>query len=139
MYTIRPEVYHPIACLNTMYKLYTTSLMVSSTPRSMGSYPQSKKHSARVRQVAMTRSHFGDMQGEHLSMAWIDYSKAFDSVPHQDMLRMMRVPRIVCEAIGGLMGRWRPSFNISKSVWTKPIQYHKGLFQGDALSPCCFA
>lgn len=44
------------------------------------------------------------LENECLGMAWVDYSKAFDSVPHGWFLESMKAPACVVRAVGDLLG-----------------------------------
>eukprot|EP00794_Sanderia_malayensis_P009458 gene9458-biopygen7807 len=79
-----------------------------------------------------------------LSVAWVDFKKAFDLVPHEHMLctlEAMKAPRIVTNTIRRVMPHWRTAFNFVSSgrpCRTKELPIVRGLFQGDSLSPLLF-
>ena len=106
-----PKQYRPIACLNLMYKLYTSSLMemLMQHVETFGLLPEEQKALRRGRAgchdallVDRMIVEDSEMRGKQLAVAWIDYAKAFDHVPHawiNLMLREMQVPLLVREAI----------------------------------------
>ena len=76
-----------------------------------------------------------------LHTAFIDYQKAFDSVPHTWLIRVLEVYNIAPPVIAFLrtaMGGWRTSMCLhagGNSVRTGIIPIKRGIFQGDSLSP----
>ena len=77
---------------------------------------------------------------KNLSMAWIDYKKAFDSIPHSWILETMSMYKInnqLQELIRQSMKYWKTMLiHEKKPIGEIPIQ--SGIFQGDALSPIIF-
>ena len=76
----------------------------------------------------------------NLAMSWIDYKKAYDSVPHSWILECLRLykidPRLVT-FIRQSMSHWRTTLSAnSKSIADVTIKC--GIYQGDALSPLLF-
>ena len=86
------------------------------------------------------------MQIKHrnLSMAWIDYGKAFDSVPHSWILKALDLFEISSVLINFLrknMPMWETTLNLShenSNLKSKPIKIDSGIFQGDSLSSSLF-
>ena len=82
--------------------------------------------------------------GRNLSVAWIDYQKAFDKVPHlwlKSMLRAIRAPVLVRRTMGKIMGLWKTGLEIPMrdGVVRESVSFKRGLYQGDSLSPLLFA
>ena len=106
--TKNPKNYRPITCLSTTYKLLTSVL----TDRTYSH--QERNDLFPLEQKGCTRGSYGckdqlminkmilencKKRKRNLSCAWIDYKKAFDSVPHQWIPRSLELfkvsPRIV--------------------------------------------
>ena len=80
----------------------------------------------------------------NLSMAWVDVRKAYDSVDHTWLAKVMRIhrfPKWLCGTIIHLAASWNTKIvAVTKqgpeiSRW---IRFIKGLPQGDALCPRLF-
>jgi len=81
----------------------------------------------------------------NISIGWIDYRKAFDSVPHSWLLEILRLYKIhpsLVETLQACMLTWSTTLMIRASGNTPPesvdIQVKRGIFQGDSLSPLWF-
>ncbi len=79
----------------------------------------------------------------NLSVAWIDYKKAYDRVPHdwvQRMLNDIKAPRYIRNNIANLIPMWSSRFELGRGRRTVKVnlQFRRGLFQGDSLSPLLF-
>ena len=81
---------------------------------------------------------------KNLSTAWIDYKKAFDSVPHSWILKclqMYRIHPVLITFIEESMSQWRTNMTLVYKegvLETGPIRIKRGIFQGDSLSPLLF-
>ena len=81
---------------------------------------------------------------KNLSTAWIDYRKAFDSVPHSWIIKVMQIYKVSSDLIKYIthsMGTWQTKMILncsSGSITTNPIRIKNGIFQGDSLSPLLF-
>ena len=67
-----------------------------------------------------------------LSVAWIDYQKAYNRVPHEwlsGMHSFIKAPFSVQYVLDNLQKQWCSMFC---------VQFRQGLFQGDSLSPLLF-
>ena len=76
----------------------------------------------------------------HLSMAWIDYRKAYDMVPHswmQDMMSMVKVAGNVTGLLTNSMNLWKTEITVNGDV-LGDVDIRRGIFQGDSLSPLLF-
>jgi hypothetical protein len=90
-HTKEPKNYQPITCLLTMYKMLTGIIArrISSYLEEHGILPAEQKgcHSGRKGckdQLLISKAIFEDCKKrrKNLNVVWIDYQKAFDSVPH---------------------------------------------------------
>ena len=81
---------------------------------------------------------------KNLSTAWIDYQKAFDSVPHSWILKVMeiyKVSAIVTKFVQQSMTNWKTVMilnNNKDTISSRSINIKRGIFQGDSLSPLLF-
>ena len=77
-------------------------------------------------------------------MAWIDYHKAFDSGPHNWILKVVDLSKISSALINFLrinMSMWETALNLThqnSNIKSKPIKIKSGIFQGDFLSLLLF-
>jgi hypothetical protein len=77
-------------------------------------------------------------------MAWINYQKAFDRVPHSWIIKYLETIGINTKVISftqKVMGYWRTRMRLhaeNKLVETEDIKIQCGIFQGDSLSPLLF-
>ena len=75
---------------------------------------------------------------------WLDYCKAFDSVPHLwiiKVLELAKVPNKILIAIRNIMDLWATKVNLftnNTSIKTNTINYITGVLQGDCLSLMLF-
>ena len=79
-----------------------------------------------------------------LICVWLDYQKAFDSVPHDwllESLRLAQVPPMLVNAISRLTKSWATRLFLDgakSSLHTDIVRYRKGILQGDSLSVLLF-
>ena len=73
-------------------------------------------------------------------MAWIDYKKAYDMVPHSRIIECLDL-FVVAENIKSLfvnsMGKWKVMLFSGNSELGE-VEIKQGIFQGDYLSPLMF-
>jgi len=151
--TKEPGQYRPIACLNTMYKTLTAVVerVVRAHVMMHQILPQEQCALRKGRRGCFDALMIDSMVTEdamhrhrNLDVAWIDYRKAFDHVPHgwlREMLELCRVPLKIQQCLSDLQTKWRTVFSLKHAggeLTTPEVQYRRGLFQGDALSPLLF-
>ena len=151
--TVNPKNYRPITCLSTLYKLLT-SILTERTYRHLDQQnilPTEQKGCRRGSYGCKDQLLINKMILEHanskfrnLSTAWIDYKKAFDSVPHSWILRSLEIfkisPTIIC-FLKASMALWETNLYLSHSNGTltsNGMQIQCGIFQGDSFSPLLF-
>ena len=77
-------------------------------------------------------------------MMWFDYKKAFDSIPHNwiiKALQLAKVPSKIINAISQLMKVWATKTTLkagNETIETHVINYLTGALQGDCLSLLLF-
>ena len=84
------------------------------------------------------------IMGKPLSVAWFDYEKAYDRVPHKWVMKVLKT--IKCQgwirrSIELFSKHWTSVLElrtVGKVVRSTSVKYNKGLFQGDSLSPLLF-
>ena len=76
----------------------------------------------------------------NLSMAWIDYKKAYDMVPHSWILKcleMVGAAKNIISTISNSMVNWKTVLTSGGTVLGQ-VDIKRGIFQGDSLSPLLF-
>ena len=79
-----------------------------------------------------------------LSTAWIDYRKAFDSVPHDwiiDTLKIHKFDATITNFIETTMKDWKTSLHLTHTngeMSTPEFEIKTGIFQGDSPSGLFF-
>ena len=141
--------YRPIACLPMMWKLLTgifadkiydhlhaNSLLIDEQKgcrkRSRGTKDQLLIDRAVLRDAKLKK--------RFLSMAWIDYRKAYDMLPHSwilDTLGMVKVAKNIKGLLKRSMSDWKTVLTASGKTLGE-VDIRRGIFQGDTLSPLLF-
>lgn len=148
----KPDQYRPIACLNTSYKLLTSvmSKQLMAHVEENEILPEEQLALRKGRRGCTDALLIDHMISDNawarnagLSVAWIDFKKAYDRVPFAVIIEVLRasgVPQTYLEVLGMLMGKWESVFEVKSGKKTVKvnIEYKRGLLQGDALSPLVF-
>ena len=77
-------------------------------------------------------------------MAWIDYRKAYDSIPHSWILKTLRMyifNEKVIRFMEASMNNWNSTMKLHYNdgcIITDPIKIKRCIFQGDSFSPYYF-
>ena len=145
--------YRPITCLPTLYKILT-SIIAERTYNHLEEsnlLPAEQKGCRKGSygckdQLLINKSILEDCESKrkNLSTSWIDYRKAFDSVPHSWIIKTMQIYRLCPTLINYItysMSTWQTTMTLtysSGSIVTNPIRIKRGIFQGDSLSPLLF-
>ena len=151
--TNNPKNYRPITCLTTMYKLLT-SIITNRMYEFLdinNIFPDEQKGCKRGSYGCKDQLLIDKMILENcknnrrnLSTAWIDYKKAFDSVPHEwiiKALEMYKVSPTIVKFLKESMNAWSTTLVLNHSQGTNTfpdIDIACGIFQGDSLSPLLF-
>ena len=151
--TRNPKNYRPIACENIMMKTYTGTLALLLdehlnenniiAPEQAGA---KKGMWGCTDQLLINRVVTNEVTKgrRNVNMIWLDYRKAYDSVPHAwiiEGLKLAKVPDNIIGAIQHLIRKWQTELNIptvNGNIRIGEILYKKGVFQGDYLSVMLF-
>ena len=83
-------------------------------------------------------------RGRDLSMAWIDYKKAYDSVPHSWLIRCLDLYKInapIKNFLATQMKKWKMNITLKHAngdMQIPDVKIRRGIFQEDSLSPSLF-
>ena len=144
-----PENFRPITCLPTMWKLFTGILTRKINQHIVQNkilHHEQKGARARCRgakdQLAIDRTITDDNRKRrtNLSMAWIDYRKAFDSLPHswiRKCLKLYKIHDSIRDIVASSMQHCTTTLICDKEEIGN-VHIKRGIFQGDSLSPLLF-
>ena len=151
--TANPKNYRPIACLNFMYKVYTGCINLFLCDHCETNNIVTDSQNGGKRNVWGTTEQLllnkivqkeAKSRKRNLITVWLDYKKAFDSVPHEWLLcalKLAKVPTNILNAIQNLTTIWSTNVTLqglNDFIMTDDIKYEKGIFQGDSLSVILF-
>ena len=143
----------PITCLNTIYKWFT-SCMLRPMDEHLNRYELMEKQqrgategcsgttdNLHVDRMVTQDCHRGR---RNLSMAWIDITKAYDSVDHYWLCEMMvvhRFPIWIRKVLTKLYNSWNTKIVTTTKIRPEVsdvIHFNRGFPQGDSLCPRLF-
>ena len=98
------ENYRPIALLNMMYKIYTSCINIITNEQARGK----KGTWGTTEQLLINKTILKEVKNSrrNLVTVWLDYGKAFDSIPHSWLLKALKLakaPGIIINAIKNLI------------------------------------
>ena len=141
--------YRPIACLPIMWKLLSGIFAekIYDHLKDKNLLPDEQK-GCRKRsrgtkdQLLIDKAIMLDARRKRrcLDMAWVDYKKAYDMVPHSwvmEVVKMMGVADNVRNLLERSMKRWKTVLTADEKV-LGTVKIKRGIFQGDSLSPLLF-
>ena len=141
--------FRPISCLPLMWKLMTGIIAESmydylESERILPEEQKGCKRNSRGTkdQLLIDKTILKDCKRRHtnMAMAWVDYRKAYDMVPHSWIIECMKlfgVANNVSDFIKGSMEKWKTELTSSGQVLGE-VDIKRGIFQGDSLSPLLF-
>lgn len=159
-----PSKYRPITCLQTFYKILTSCITVLlnahieneniMTEEQKGCRKGAKGCKEQLIIDSVILNH-AMKKNRKLSCCYIDYQKAFDSVPHAWLLQVLKMYKIhpnIVNLLETLMKNWRTVIHITnekqqtsstsnrtdRGVVDPVIWISRGIYQGDSLSPLWF-
>ena len=141
--------YRPIACLPLMWKLLTgifadkiydhlqaNNLLVDEQKGCRRQSRGTKDQLLIDREVLREAKR----KKRFLSMAWIDYRKAYDMLPHSwilETLGMIKVAKNIEGLLMRSMADWKTVLTANGKI-LGDVDIRRGIFQGDTLSPLLF-
>ena len=146
---IVPSNYRPITCLPIMWKLLTgiISERLYNYLEDTNTLPFQQKGGRRKCRGTKDQLLIDKMvmknckrRKTNLSMAWVDYKKAFDMVPHSWLIECLEIYGAAVDTIRFLkntMANWKTILT-SSGVTLAEVNIRRGIFQGDSLSPLLF-
>ena len=151
--TTNAKNFRPITFLSTTYKILTSVLTekMYGVMEANKLFPLEQNGCKRGSygfkdQLLINRMLMENCQKSHrnLSMAWIDYRKAFDSIPHGWILRAFDTFKLSPTIIRFLqhnMRLWNANLRLNHAngiTKTNSLRIKCGIFQRDSLSPLLF-
>jgi hypothetical protein len=150
--TKEPKNYQPITCLLTMYKTLTGKIArrISShlehnllPPEQKGNHSGSRGCKDQLL-ISKAISEDSKKRKKNSSIAWTDYQKAFDSIPHswiEKSTEMLRVNNKIINFCKSSMEKWSTRLQLKTNqelLQSRLINIKRGIFLGDSLSPLFF-
>ncbi|XP_044766273.1 uncharacterized protein LOC123322393 [Coccinella septempunctata] len=148
-----PGDYRPITCLPSVYKILTGVLAKyinkhlkehNMMAEEQGGCRMKTKGCKELLVIDNIITKQARKKLRSISVAWVDYKKAFDSVPHTWLLKVLEMHGIsqkVIELLKHLMKTWRTALSMrsgNSAIRSEQIKINRGIFQGDTLSPIWF-
>jgi hypothetical protein len=140
-----PGNYRPIALANTLAKAYTTvvqtilsDFMEENGMLSVGQEGfRPMRHTARQLRIVTSVIEDATLAKRSINLTYVDFSSAFNTVPHAGLLEIMRrkgFPEDAIIAVGAIYSDSVTSI-LTPHGRTRPIPILRGTIQGDCLSP----
>ena len=135
--------YRPIACLNLIWKLLKTYDHLEENKLLPEEQTGSRrKYQGTTDKLAIDRCILQNCRKRktNLSMAWVDYKKAYDMVPYSWIIATMEMVGLANNIIDLIKQSMKKSktnlYADEKPLGSVPIR--RGIFQGDSFSPLLF-
>ena len=135
--------YRPITCLPLIWKLLTGLIAEEMYEFLEKNYllPQEQKGGRKkcrgtADQVLKEVKH----RKRNVAMAWVDYKKAYDMVPHlwlEECFRLFGIANNVDNLLLNSMKKWKTDLTFGGESFGE-VKIKRGIFQGDSLSPLLF-
>ncbi|CAH2107788.1 unnamed protein product [Euphydryas editha] len=149
----QPSQYRPITCLPTIYKILTSAITTKINKH------VEQHNIIAEEQKGCRRGHMGckeqliidstihkhaTSKNKNLHCTYIDYKKAFDSIPHSWLIKILQIYKInpkIINFLRDIMSRWKTTLYLTANptnITSREIAIRKGIYQGDSLSPLWF-
>jgi len=147
--TKNPSNYRPITCLPIIYKILssiTTSRMKHHIDSNSLIPPEQKGCTSNtygtIDQLSINKTIMEEaVKGmRNISTAWIDYRKAYDSIPHDWLIETLRIHKFdetLVKFFETTINNWKTSLQLStanEEMATELFRILAGIFQGDSPS-----
>ena len=144
-----PSNYRPITCLPVIWKLLTGIISEELYVYLEETNTLPKEQKGCRRKCRGTKDHLlvdkmimrnCKRRKTNLSMAWIDYKKAFDMVPHSWIIECLQIygaAENLITLLSNTMKHWKTTLTASGTPLAE-VNIRRGIFQGDSLSPLLF-
>lgn len=148
-----PSQYRPITCLPTLYKIISSIIcnkiytylecnnILSDEQKGCKKGAMGCKEQIITDSVIMENAR---KQKRNLFMTYVDYEKAFDSIPHDWLIKTLLIYGInnnLTQFLKTSMKQWKTRLILNTeptSIQTDDISIRRGIFQGDSLSALWF-
>lgn len=148
--TKNPANYRPITCLPIIYKILT-NIITNRMKHHINAnqiVPNEQKGCSNetygtIDQLTINSMVMKDAKKNkrNVSTAWIDYKKAFDSIPHDWLIESLKIHKfdhVTINFFTNTIKNWRTSLNLhatnSENIVSEMFQIKNGIFQGDSPS-----
>ena len=144
-----PGNYRPITCLPLMWKTLTGIVASKLYDHLDTQGVIGEEQKGCIRRTQGTKDHLmldknlmrdSKKRSSNLAIAWIDYQKAYDMLPHPWIIETMKLTgmaRNVIELISNSMRTWNTRLEYLGDE-IAGVDIRRGIFQGDSLSPLLF-
>ena len=151
--TKNPAKYRPITCLPTIYKFLTSCIankiythcdentILAEEQKGCRKNSQGSKEQLIIDAVVMNQVH---SKKRNIYTTFIDYKKAYDSVPHSWLIHVLEIYKInttIVTFLKNMMDTWKTKMHLNTKntrIVSDTVKISRGIFQGDALSPLWF-
>lgn len=151
--TTNPAKYRPITCLNSFYKIITSCIAITISDHCENNNIISEeqkgcrkgslgcKEQLIIDNIIMNQA---SNKQRNIHTVFVDYKKAYDSVPHDwliKVLRLYKINDIIISFLETVMKSWCTKIyatSTTSKITTDRIPIKRGIFQGDTLSPIWF-
>lgn len=151
--TQNPANYRPITCLPTLYKIITSLItqkidnhltqndIILEEQKGCRKNSRGCKEQIIIDTIIMKQI---EKQQRNMNTCYIDYQKAFDSIPHTWLIKTLDIYKInnhIQKFLYTIMQTWRTTIQLNTNehhIEIKDIKINRGIFQGDSLSALWF-